>query len=736
MTGPAQVHASGSSRSRRGQRPFGCALVVLLALAPLLAQAYDRLLDRIEVDGGRIAVQFNCQMAYVSHFPLRSGTELRVELQPLPGCAVGNGYSETLPIASPGATALSDVRLELGIGARRALIFKFSRNVDYLVRPMSGLTGIEILLAARSGSAKPELVESIPAASRAASRALPPAAELDKLSTQAMEAMRSKDYDLAIKLYTKLLEYPEHPGRAKAQEYLGLARERKGQFAQAKQEYQEYLRRYPDGTDAAEVGQRLAALVTLEGQGSLKHTDADQRWQYQAGISQEYRHDQNTVSQGGVDASGVGQSVLYSDGDVVVRRRGADYDFNARADAGYLKDFQNSGLATSGSTRVSALYAELGDADHKLVGRGGRQSVTAGGVYGTFDGAYLGWRVSPMVRLDFSLGKPLQVYSTQSSGSRTFVSGAAEFLSVRPGLDLGLFVLEQKAGGVLDQRQVGSEARYYHDGQSLVAQLNYDISFRVLNAVTALGTFNLPDRWVATGVIDHRKAPFIATYNALIGQPTTSLESLIARIGIDATRKLAIDRSANSDSYNFGVQRPLGERMQWWNNIAYSRLGGTPASGGVPEVPSIGGLVNYSTQLLGNGWLYDSDTNVVGLTFGKGSGTRNISVFGSARYALTEHLRFGPRLTVNDTRTTAAASTGLVNGVTVTPALLLDYQLRHGSVQAETGYERINQTLLNGVVPGTPTTPTPGGTPGGTTATEVSAGSRRYWFSLGYHLSF
>ena len=420
--------------------------------------------------------------------------------------------------------------------------------------------------------------------------------------------------------------------------------------------------------------------------------------------------------------------MLYSDGDVVVRRRGEAYDFNARADAGYLKDFQNSGLATSGSTRISALYAELGDAGHKLVGRAGRQSVTAGGVYGTFDGLYLGWRVSPMVRLDFSYGKPLQVYSTQSNGSRSFLSSAAEFLSVRPGLDLGLFVLEQKAGGLLDQRQVGSEARYYHNGQSLVAQVNYDVSFRVLNAVTALGTFNLPDRWVATAVIDHRKAPFVATYNALIGQPTTSLESLIARIGLDATRKLAIDRSANSDSYNFGVQRPFGERMQWWNNVSYSRLGGTPASGGVPEVPSIGGLVNYSTQLLGNGWLYDSDTNVIGLTFGKGSGTRNISVFGSARYAITDHLRLGPRLTINDTHTTAAASTGLVNGITVTPALLLDYQLRHGSVQFETGYERINQTLLNGVLPGTPGT--------GTTSTEVSAGSRRYWFSLGYHLSF
>ena len=703
------------------------------ALLPGLAGAYDRLLDRLDVDGGHVVVQFNCQMAYVSHFPLRKSAELRVELQPLPGCSAGSNFSETLPAVSAARTTLSEVRLEQGVGRRRALLFTFSHPVDYLVRPLPGLTGIEVLLALRSGSSSPEAATAVPKASRSASRALPPNDELEKLATQALEAMRSKDYDLAIRLYTKLLEYPEHPWRAKSQEYLGLARERKGQFAQAKLEYQEYLRRYSDGADATEVSQRLAALITLEGQSRPGHGDVDRRWQWQSSVSQEYRHDQNTVTQDGVTAPGVGQSVLYTDGDLALRRRGERYDFSARADAAYLKDFGNSGLTTSGSTRVSALYAELGDAGHRMLGRIGRQSVTTGGVYGTFDGAYLSYRALSALRLDLAIGKPLEVYSTQSTGSRTFLSGAADLLSVAPGLDVGLFALEQHAGSVLDERELGAEARYYRRGQSLVAQLNYDESFKVMNAATLLGTFSLPGRWVATAVLDHRKAPFVATYNALIGQSTTSLDSLIATLGDAQTRQLALDRSANSDSYTVGLQRPVGERLQWWTNVSFSKLGSTPASGGVAAVPSIGGLVNYSTQLLGSGWWFDSDTNVLGATYGTGSGTRNLSVFVSARYALTSHLRFGPRLTVNDTKTDAVAATGLVNGLTLSPALLLDWQLKRGSVQLETGYERTNQSLLNGVVPqpGSGSVPAPG-TPGGTT----TAGTRRYWFSAGYHLSF
>jgi len=44
------------------------------------------------------------------------------------------------------------------------------------------------------------------------------------------------------------------------QELLGLARERSGQLAHAKAEYEEYLRRYPSGEAAERITRRLATL--------------------------------------------------------------------------------------------------------------------------------------------------------------------------------------------------------------------------------------------------------------------------------------------------------------------------------------------------------------------------------------------------------------------------------------------------------------------------------------------
>ena len=57
--------------------------------------------------------------------------------------------------------------------------------------------------------------------------------------------MNARDYPKAVVVLTKLQRQPEFPQRAQMQELLGLARERSGQLAHAKAEYEEYLRRYP-----------------------------------------------------------------------------------------------------------------------------------------------------------------------------------------------------------------------------------------------------------------------------------------------------------------------------------------------------------------------------------------------------------------------------------------------------------------------------------------------------------
>jgi tetratricopeptide (TPR) repeat protein len=715
--------------NRRAAAPLRALVAALLVGAAAGAEAAaDRILDQLSTDTGSVVVQFNCPMSYVSNYPLRSGDEVRIELQPLPGCAPPTGLGETLPVPKDNPAGLVDVRLDQSLGARRALVLHFARRVDFLIRPRSGLTGLEIVLSRRVGRTTVEPAEAPARASREPTRSLPPPEELEKLTAEARSAMQDRDYDAAIRLYTKLLEFPEHPGRPLAQEYLGLARERKGQLALAKLEYQEYLRRYPDGNDVEAVKQRLAAIVTLEGASKPGAGGPDgSRWQLSGAVAQEYRHDQNTLVSNGLTSDGIGQSALDTNVDLQLAHRGDVYDFRSRVYAGYLHDMDNVGAFGTSPVRLPQAYVELDNNQSRWVSRLGRQSQSTGGVYGTYDGGYFGWLLRPGMRIGFAAGSPLQTYAASNDHSRVFGNVALEFLGVVPGLDLSGYAFQQNVRGTLDAREVGMEARYYRNGRSLVGQLNYDVSFHVLNAVTVLGTWSLPDRWVLTGIGDHRRSPFASTYNALIGQPTDSLDSLIQSLGLDAVRQLALDRSLTSDTYSMGVQRPIGERLQWGADVSFSRTGAMPASGGVPAVASSGSAISFSTQLLGGGWLVDGDMNTVGLAYSTRAGTKMASTYGSTRFPIGEHFRFGPRLQLSHTSGSDPA-TGTSAGWSASPSLLADWRFRHGLVQFESGYERANFDASIPVgVPVDPNNPP---------ATTLNQRTKRFWFSLGYNVSF
>jgi hypothetical protein len=692
------------------------------------AVAADRAVDQVSVEAGSVVVQFNCPMSYVSSFPLRSGDELRIELQPLPGCAPGIGIAESIPVAADNAAGLIDARIDQSLGARRSLTLHFARTVDFLIRPRPGLTGIEVVLSRRVGRATVEPADAPPKPSRAPTRELPAQDELDRLLASARSAMQDRDYDTAIRLYTKLLEYPEHPARPLAQEYVGLARERKGQLAQAKGEYEEYLRRYPDGADADAVKQRLAAIVTLEGATKPGRGSPDgSRWAINGALAQDFRHDNNAVTANGLSSNGVGQSAIDTEGDLQLRHRGDVYDFKARVFAGYVHDMLSGTGASASLVRLPQAYVELDNKTSNWVGRIGRQSQSTGGVYGSYDGGYFGWMVRPGFRLGVAAGSPLQTYDAHFNHDRTFGNVSVEALGVLPGLDLTGFVFEQKAKGILDSRQVGAEARYYRNGRSIVGQVDYDISFKELNSVTMLASWSFESRWVLTGIADHRRSPFLATYNALIGQPTTDLGSLISTLGLDTVRQLARDRSATSDTATLGVQRPIGEQLQWGADVSMSRVGGTPASGGVAATPASGTAVGVSTQLMGGGWLVDGDVDTVGLSYTTRSGTRSISAYMSARYPIGRSIRIGPRLQVSHTNGNDPA-TGASAGWSASPSLLADWRLKHGTVQFEAGYERA--TLDSSLAAGVPLDPNQ---PPGTTLNQQT---KRYWVGLGYNLSF
>ena len=77
------------------------------------------------------------------------------------------------------------------------------------------------------------------------------------LMPKAQEAFNAANYELAISSFNQILLLPPNAYSQEAQELIGLARERNGELAKAKAEYDLYLKLFPDGPGADRVRQHL-----------------------------------------------------------------------------------------------------------------------------------------------------------------------------------------------------------------------------------------------------------------------------------------------------------------------------------------------------------------------------------------------------------------------------------------------------------------------------------------------
>src|SRR5215469_11470830 len=217
----------------------------------------------------------------------------------------------------------------------------------------------------------------LPAVERIGSDPALPPEQLRQILADARAAMAAHDYPKAIALLTKLQRQPEFPDRARAQELLGLARERSGQLAHAKAEYEEYLRRYPHGEAAERIEFRLKTLRDAEAKartGREIGPDA-QRWQVSGGLAQLFRYDGTRVTNGPnpqtttttttttsvpLAADTTNDNAIFTDVDFLARRRGEAFDWIGRLSAGYDKIFGQTG-AVGDATRVSLATLEMLD---------------------------------------------------------------------------------------------------------------------------------------------------------------------------------------------------------------------------------------------------------------------------------------------------------------------------------------------------------------------------------------
>lgn len=531
----------------------------------------------------------------------------------------------------------------------------------------------------------------------------------EALMEEARQAVARGEYARAIRIYTRVLQIPNTPHRPDAQEFLGLARERNGQLARAKAEYEAYLARYPDGPGADRVRQRLAGLVTARQAPKEKITGDEpqarpMRWRGGGNLSQFYRRDVQRIEGAG---EVVAQSALVTDLDMFARGRGEHLDVRTRFNGGYSYDFRSGG---ENLTRLSTLYAHAGHRPLGISARLGRQTRGSDGVFERFDGLFLSYDTGPFGDLNLVGGYPVESSTSTSVDTEKVFYGVSGDLGPLPDAwHAGVYAIQQDAGALIDRRAVGGELRYFDEIRSLLALIDYDVHFRKLNILSVLGNWTFGETTYNLAVHLNR-SPFLTASNALAGQGVTRVEDLLATFSEVQIEDLAVDRTAISRSVTAGLSHHLHEKLQLNTDFTLSSLSATPASGGVPATEGTGNEYLYSLQLIGNSLLRRGDLAIVGVIFSDASATRTATLTLDTRYPVNHLFHLNPRLRVDKREFKQDGSTQWRTA----PSIRIDYrQGRNVNLEADVGAEWTERELAAG--------------------TEETSG---YFLNIGYNLRF
>jgi hypothetical protein len=480
-----------------------------------------------------------------------------------------------------------------------------------------------------------------------------PDEERSQLLRDARAALEKHQYPEAVDKLTRLLRQPEYPARAEAQELIGLVRERAGQLAQAKAEYQEYLRRYPDGPAAARIRGRLqtlaAASLAPKAIGEFGAV-AGNRWTMAGSAALTYQYGRDTTVSAGTttNTTAVNAALVY--GDLLLRDRGERYDFTARVDAGYTQNL----ITTFGGSqdRTTAAYVELTDRNWGLTGRLGRQSLASLGVIGLFDGLYVGYQINSKFSVSAAGGLPAYTSYSSFQTQQKFGTVTAEYGPFHESWVFDGYLFDEVNAGQTERRSVGLQTRYTVPGRTAVVLVDYDIFFQQLNSATLLGNAKVGQSWILGFDADYRRSPLLQLSNSLIGQSAPDLQTLATELTPSQIKQLALDRTSTSETFVISASRPLGQRWQFMVDVAALQLSGTPASpaiGMTPAVdatPSTGVDKNIAVQVSGSSLLQASDLHIFGVRFDDSPTSRSTTLSWDARFVLPGNWRFGPRFSV------------------------------------------------------------------------------------------
>jgi tetratricopeptide (TPR) repeat protein len=478
---------------------------------------------------------------------------------------------------------------------------------------------------APTAAAAPAAPVALPAPAPLASAIAAPetetrAAELVALARAALE---SGDTGPAIDRLNELLRLPPNRQSRDAQELMGIARERSGEYAKARAEYELYLKLYPQAAGAARVRERLAALAAAPAVAAAARRPARKPTRTVTGGLSQYYYGGRSKIETAFDTpttvdratfSATDQSTLVTNFDITLRNRSADADSRF-----VLRDTDtHSYLDTQRSyNRLTAAYYDYRGQGNGLSARVGRQTGLSGGLPGRFDGAVAGYGIAPKWRVNASAGVPVEYPEIETE--RQFWSTNLEYQNLDDAWSGNFYYIDQRADGLIDRRAVGTEVRYFRGGASLFSLLDYDTDYEEWNITMVQGTWQTEGGTTFNVLYDRRKAPTLATTNAIFGQGTTSLDLLRQTFTEEQLRQQARDVTATVTQAFVGFTTPVSKKWKVGADLRLTNVGPLPAVvlNGllVPAQPETGDIYNYNLQAIGTNLYSKRDTSVFSFNY-------------------------------------------------------------------------------------------------------------------------
>ena len=607
-------------------------IITLLSFGVTISQANAHVIDRIEInragDEAEIQIKFDVRIQYLREASLDNG-EIHIFVKLLEADpdrehmvpeAMEPPPSDIAPHFSVAYPALDS-----------SLSIKFDKVVSYRVSPGKDGRSISIFTPVlnpepRSAAAppQPEAGGAPPMVQRTQEDI---EVEAKQFIATARDAIQHAQLEIAIETLNRLLLLPPNQQSQSAQELIGEAREKNGEIAKARAEYELYLELYPNAADIKQVKERLAHMPVAGAKPAqtepvTRQKFVEEKMTVYGGISQYYykgvshtdtfsiASDLTTTT---ASLTGTDQSQLLSILDLTARKRTDTTDTRIVLRDNYNANFLPRQLSQN---RLTDVYVEQSARDRSYLYRLGRQTGSAGGAPGRFDGAVVGYSLNSAWRINGVIGTPVEFVSGGGSvgESKTFAGVSVDLTRLPEQWSGNSYFIQQRVGGFVDRQAIGVETHYFEMQRNYMGLFEYDTIFKKVNLGMFQGNWTTETSTNYNLLLDHRRSPPLQLTNALMGQPVQTIAAALSQPGVSLStlRADSIALSPISNLFAIGMNRPYSPRLRLGGDFHINNTSGTGAtSTGQPASQGSGNTYTYSFNALGNNLLFENDLGVV-----------------------------------------------------------------------------------------------------------------------------